>query len=146
MHFTSLISIATLVLGIYSIPTPDNPHYFSPDVFYSNSLCGETSWNPNSNGAPLVSDCNKLKERMQKQKFFGYLLYGWQPGDDEDTFLPLAYEGTCVFGVSVINATKIPASIAQGDMADLLSDAIQVRNSRTIHFLTGDFRSIILDS
>ncbi|KAI0547725.1 hypothetical protein F4679DRAFT_586191 [Xylaria curta] len=140
MHFTSLISIATLVLGTYSIPAPDSKHSFGTPTFSSSNLCGTTSWNPNSNArAPLVSDCENLLKEMQKDKKQGFELYGWQPGDKEDDYLPLAYKDTCVFGVSVINANHAPAVIAKGDIADLLRDAMKsYTNGDHVSAVTGE--------
>ncbi|KAI0864805.1 hypothetical protein F4860DRAFT_510564 [Xylaria cubensis] len=122
MHFTSLISAAlALASGVYSIPK----HSFDTKDFTTSSVCGDTSWNLNSNAkAPLVSDCEKLEQDMQKHRNKGFYLYGWQQ-DKDDKFMPLAYEGSCVFGVKVLDANNAPAVIASGDVADIVHDAMK---------------------
>ncbi|KAI0448775.1 hypothetical protein F5B21DRAFT_496508 [Xylaria acuta] len=131
MHFTSLISIAALALaygahGAPSAPIDPVEHVFSKETFTSSSMCRSTSWKFNRNAkAPLVSDCKKLEKDLRKHKKDGFLLLGWKPEDKEDDYLTILMEGTCNFGVSVIDDNGAPAPIAKGDIADLLRDAVK---------------------
>ncbi|TRX90602.1 hypothetical protein FHL15_008575 [Xylaria flabelliformis] len=136
MHLTSLVSAAlALACGVYSIPK----HFFEPLDFATGSVCDDTSWNLNSNArVPLVSDCEKLEQEMQNNRKKGFKLYGWQQ-DKDDAFLPIVFIGSCVFGVKVLNANNAPAIIANGDIADILHDAIRsYTNGNQVSAVMGD--------
>ncbi|KAI8946144.1 hypothetical protein F4801DRAFT_565661 [Xylaria longipes] len=126
MHLTSLISIAALALAHGAHSEPNNKHVYSKETFSTSSVCRSTRWKINTKAKePLASDCQSLEKKLRKHKTDGFRLWGWNLGDKEDDYLIIATEGTCNFGVSVINVNTEPAVIANGDIADLIRDSVK---------------------
>ncbi|KAI0445241.1 hypothetical protein F4803DRAFT_571657 [Xylaria telfairii] len=124
MYFISLISIAALALAHGA--RSEREHIYHKLHLTSNSVCRTTTWVFNAQAkAPLVSDCQKMEKTLRKHGKDGFLLHGWDPADKQDDYLILQTEGTCNFGVSIIDVNNAPAVIANGDIADLLRDSIK---------------------
>ncbi|KAI0417499.1 putative necrosis-inducing factor-domain-containing protein [Xylaria grammica] len=120
MHVIPFISTAIIALssGVRSA------HYFDTFTGRTSSFCGDTTWqNETSSTAALASDCQKIADQLRQHEKKAFELYGWKE-DSTDEYLGLSTVGSCVFGAKVIHNNNALPVIANGDIADIIRDAM----------------------